>query len=55
MPGPSPFRLNLLPSDGATKSIECPRSITTLDGAKRYAKQWAGDVGLRCSARNSDA
>lgn len=55
MPGPSPFRLTLLPHDGPTKSVECPRSIQKLDGVKRYAKQWAGNVGLKGSILVSES
>ena len=49
MSSPSPFRLCLIPSDGHTKQVDCPRAIQTLAGAKKYAKQWAGDVGVKGS------
>lgn len=54
MPGPSPFVLHLIPSEGHTKRIECPRTIQTLDGAKKHARQWAGDVGVKGSILVSD-
>lgn len=49
MGGPSPFVLHLIPSEGHTKRIECPRAIQTLAGAQRFARQWAGDVGVKGS------
>lgn len=55
MGGPSPFVLHLIPSEGHTKRIECPRAIQKLDGVKRYAKQWAGNVGLKGSILVSES
>lgn len=49
MKGPSPFRLILIPAMPKVqqrKPVECPRSIQALPGAKRYAQQWAADVGV---------
>jgi hypothetical protein len=54
MSSPSPFRLYLIPSDGNTKQVDCPRTIQTLAGAKQYAKQWAGDVGAAGSLMISE-
>jgi hypothetical protein len=47
MPGPSPYRLALKPEDANPRIIECPRSVQTLVRAKAFARNWAGDVGLR--------
>lgn len=49
MRGPSPFRLILIPTMPKVqrlKPVDCPRSIQAVQGAKRYAKQWAADVGV---------
>lgn len=46
MPGPSPYRLALRPDGQHARLVECPRNIQTLIAAKRYAKDWAGDVGV---------
>lgn len=47
MSGPSPYRLALRPDGQSNRIVECPRNIQTLIAAKRYAKDWAGDVGVR--------
>jgi hypothetical protein len=46
---PSPFRLILMaefPKTQPLKTVECPRSIQAVPGAKTHARQWAADVGV---------
>lgn len=44
---PRPFRYVLAPEGEAQKTIECPRTVQQLAGAKQAARSRAGDVGAK--------
>ncbi len=41
---PSPYRIQLRPSEKPHKEFTCKNSIKTLVGAKRHCLEWAKDV-----------
>lgn len=43
---PSPFRLRIVPGEGAPRTLECPRRVQVLTGAMRHATSYAADCGI---------
>lgn len=43
---PSPYRLRLVPEGREARTLDCPRTVTGLPGAKRHAATFASDVGV---------